>query len=141
MISPPVGAGATPPSYAGISITPVSKSASAALLTCQVPFSTNPNPPAMNSSQVAFWEFVITVLGAYPSSIQWVQSSSASMAAGDDRSVSSAPFPQNHGRNWKVPSSVLIPAKVIPRLPVSEIAPRASVKLSQSVMEDRKSVG
>ena len=64
MNSPPVGAGAAPPSTPGSVMTPVWKLADLAELTCQVPFSANPKSPVRNSSQVVFWEFWITEFGA-----------------------------------------------------------------------------
>src|SRR5690606_34833798 len=93
------------------------------------------NSPVRNSSHAVFCELPITEFGAYPSSSQDVQSSSASTASGESSSVSSAPDPQNQGRNWNVPSSVPIPAKVIPRCPASSTCCSAAVSESQSVME------
>ena len=43
---------------------PVSKSASAALLTCHVPFSAKAKSPVRNSSHTVFCELLITELGA-----------------------------------------------------------------------------
>lgn len=48
----------------------------------------------------------------------------------------SAPEPQNHGRNWKLPSSVPMPEKVMPLPPEAVTFASASVRLAQSVIEE-----
>ena len=95
-------------------ITPVGNFAFFAASTCQVPFSPKAKSPVRNSSQVVFWEFWITEFGARPCLTQSVHSCSAEIASGESSWVSLAPAPQNHGRNWKEPSSVPMPAKVMP---------------------------
>ena len=47
-----------------------------------------------------------------------------------------APAPQNHGRNWKVPSSPGTPAKVMPLSPALVTFSSAALRLAQSVIVD-----
>src|SRR6188472_1224696 len=102
MNSPPVGAGATPPLNPGtwIDLYPAS---SAADLNHD-PFSAKAYSPVMNSSQLVPWVLESTEFGARPLFTQSVQSASACSASAESSAVRSAPAPQNHGRNWKVPS-------------------------------------
>ncbi|PPF58984.1 hypothetical protein C5E11_17865 [Clavibacter michiganensis] len=65
---------------------------------------------------------------------QSVHSVRALTASGESSFVRSAPAPQNQGRNWKEPSSVLIPAKVMPFLPAAVTFESASVNDAQLVM-------
>ena len=60
---------------------------------------------------------------------------SAAIACGESRLVRLAPAPQNHGRNWKLPSSVLMPENVMPFLPIALTLASAAVSEAQLVME------
>ena len=62
--SPPVGAGAVPPSLAGIGMMPYSKPAFLALASCQVPFSAKAYSPVANSCQLVVWVLLMTEFGA-----------------------------------------------------------------------------
>ena len=73
----------------------------------------------MNSCQLVVWVLLMTELGAYPFFSQPVHKFSAETTCGESSWVSCAPEPQNQGRNWKLPSSVPIPEKVMPFLPTS----------------------
>jgi hypothetical protein len=64
-----------------------------------------------------------------------VHSVSAAIAWGEPMLVRFAPDPQNQGRNWKLPSSVLMPEKVMPVLPIALTLARAAVRLAQLVTE------
>ena len=88
-----------------------------------------------NSCQLVVWVFWMTESGAYPFFFQSVHSCRAEMASGESSLVSLAPEPQNHGRNWKLPSSVLIAEKVMPFLPAALTLARAAVREAQSLTE------
>ena len=62
---------------------------------------------------------------------------SAATACGESRLVRLAPAPQNQGRNWKLPSSVLMPENVMPFLPMALTLASAAVRVAQLVMELR----
>src|SRR3954447_19547748 len=130
--SPPVGAAAVPPLTPGTGMMPYSKPAFLALASCQVPFSANAYLPVANSCQLVVWVLLITEFGAYPFFSQSDHSDSAETAAGESSWVRCAPPPQNHGRNWKLPSSVPIAENVMPFLPAPFTLASASVSEDQS---------
>src|SRR3954447_7125352 len=82
----------------------------------QDPFSAKAYWPVRKRSQEADWLSVMADFGVYPLPIQSETSWPASTAASEPGSLRSAPAPQNHGRNWNVPSSPEMPAKVMPLL-------------------------
>src|SRR5664279_3338822 len=131
MNSPPVGAGAGPPFSAGIWID-LNPAVSASLLNHD-PFSAKPKLPVLNSSQLVPWVFWITEFGARPPFSQSVHRDSAESAALESSLVRSALAPQNHGRNWKLPSSVPTAEKVMPFLPEATTFFSAAVSDAQSV--------
>ena len=57
------------------------------------------------------------------------------MPCAESSLVSFAPEPQNHGRNWKLPSSVPIAENVMPFLPAEVTFPSAVVSDAQSLIE------
>ena len=57
------------------------------------------------------------------------------MACGESTLVRFAPAPQNQGRNWKLPSSVLMPENVMPFLPIALTLASAAVRVAQLVIE------
>ena len=66
---------------------------------------------------------------------QSVHSDSAATASGESSLVRLAPEPQNHGRNWKLPSSVPTAEKVMPFFPAAFTLSSAAVRDCQSVTE------
>ncbi len=60
---------------------------------------------------------------------------SAATACAESMLVRFAPEPQNQGRNWKLPSSVLMPEKVMPVLPMALTLASAAVRVAQLVIE------
>src|SRR6185312_10738581 len=130
MNSPPVGAGAAPPFSAGIWID-LKPAASASLLNHE-PFSAKPKSPVLNSVQLVPWVFWMTEFGARPFFTESVQRLSAEAASLESSLVRSALAPQNHGRNWKLPSSVPTAEKVMPFLPAATTFLSASFSEAQS---------
>src|SRR3954462_9812601 len=110
-----------------------SKPGSFAAAFCQVPFSENPKSPVCISCQLVVWVLLITEFGARPFFTQLVQRSRAATPPVESSCVSLAPEPQNQGRNWKLPSSVPIPEKVMPFLPAALTLPSAAVSDGQSL--------
>src|SRR4051812_12266437 len=130
MNSPPVGAGAAPPSFAGIWID--LKPALSASLLNHDPFSAKAKSPVLNSVQLVPCVFWMTEFGARPFLTQSVQSVRAASAELESSLVRSAFAPQNHGRNWKLPSSVPTAEKVMPFLPEATTFCRAAFSDAQS---------
>src|SRR3954469_12798721 len=125
--SPPVGAAAGPPFIAGIGMIPQSNPAFLAFASCQVPFSLNAYCPVANSCQLVVWVLVMTEFGAYPSFSQSVHRETAATAGAESSWVTLAPAPENHGRNWKLPSSVPIAENVMPFFPAAFALASAAV--------------
>src|SRR5437868_2175296 len=114
---------------------PKGKPAFCAFESCQVPFSLKAVLPAANSCQLVVCVSLITEFGAYPALSQPVHKARAAAAPEESSLVRFAPAPQNHGSNWKVPSSVPIAEKVIPFLPAAFAFASAAVSEPQSLTE------